>query len=92
MKRPPRTHPPSISILSLGLHDLKRIPTMVNMAGLHSARSSRLPNTFFELLSLLLAMTAGRAQRLRVITLDQDFSCLVQSAISGTGRCTRSVS
>ena len=59
MKRPPTTHPPSISILSLGLHDLKRIPTMVNMAGLHSARSSRLPNTFFELLSLLLAMTPG---------------------------------
>jgi hypothetical protein len=76
----------------LGLHDLKRTPTMVNMAELHSARSSRLPNTFFELLSLLLAMTLGRAQRLRMITLDQYFSCPVQSAISRTGQCTRSVS
>ncbi len=44
---------------------------MINMAGLHSARSSRLPNTFFELLSLLLAMTRFRAQRLRTITMDQ---------------------
>jgi hypothetical protein len=44
---------------------------MVNMAGLHSARSSRLPNTFFELLSLLLAMTPGRARRLRMISPDQ---------------------
>ena len=56
---------------------------MVNIAGLPSARSSRLPNTFFELLSLLLAMTRGCARRLRMITPDQDFSCPVQSAISG---------
>ena len=59
---------------------------MVNMAGLHSARSSRLPNTFFELLSLLLAMTPGRARRLRMISPDQGFSCSVQSAISGAAR------
>ena len=65
---------------------------MVNMAGLHSARSSRLPNTFFELLSLLLAMTPVRARRLRMISLDQDSSCPVQSPISGRGQCTRSVS
>jgi hypothetical protein len=77
MKRPPRTHPPSISILSLGLHGLKRTPTLVNMARLHSAGSSRLPNTFFELLSLLLTMTRRSAQGLRMIKLDQNSSCTV---------------